>query len=151
MSFVDDLNKRESAEELMKEEEKQIEMYLRRIIPLIKKECLSRRNAHYLEGYYGWDGWNCENILVQELEKAVSFHRTFRSPQDPFVTRSFDLNKFIASLEDGLSQLGFEKFQVKLIPITRYEKVENGTGIFGNKKYKEITKTDYKLYFELEW
>lgn len=151
MSFVDDLNRRVSNEELIKEEEKQIERDLDNIISVIKGECWSRRYVHKLKGYYGWDGWDNKNILVQEFENAVTFNGIFRSSYDSLASKPFDTSKFVASLEYSLRKLGFEKFQVKLIPVTRYEKVENGTGILGNKKYKEITKTDYKLYFELEW
>ena len=31
------------------------------------------------------------------------------------------------------------------------EQVENGKSIFGSIKYREVARTDYKVYFKVEW
>lgn len=151
MSFVDDLNKRVDRDELIEEEEKQIRKDVQRIIDLIKQVCMQRRYDHKLEGYYGWDGWNSESCLANTCETAATFRGTYTSQVDKITQKSLDTDKFITYLEDSLSRLGFEKFQVKLIPTTRYEKVENGKSIFGSIKYREVARTDYKVYFKVEW
>ena len=154
MTFVDDLN--ESLDnELDTKEKAEINTIVKNVLLAIRVSCTNHRYEHSLKGYYSYfPGGYIDDptpFIRPELKDASTFPGMITISAGKTVEKPLNVEKLKNEIEQGISELGFKNFVLKLIPCTRVEKIENGKGFFGNIKYSEIVKTDYNIYVKLEW
>ena len=146
MSFVDDLNKRVSYDELLEAEEKYIKNYSLQVLNAIKYSCMKYKTQHSLSGYYGrWDYADNDEILDDE---KYCYCRTLKGTISVDTEQKvLDLKKFKKVLSEGIKELGFTQYQIEIKPY-RYQ-IEKK--ILGIRYYDYKETNDYIVWVSLKW
>ena len=111
MSFVDDLNKRVSYDELLEAEEKYIKNYSLQVLNAIKYSCLENKTKHSLSGYYGKRDYTDNDEIVDDEEDASC--RTLKGTISVDTEQKvLDLKKFKKVFSEGIKELGFTQYQI---------------------------------------
>ena len=152
MSFVDDLNRRPSKEELLHEENRCIERYTRSIIDAIKCSCTKNKTKHTLSGYYGRNDYEEYDEIVPMDKNSKRFSSIVVLDTEK---KYLDINKFDRYLHKEISRLGFTDYEVKIIPRMHYKtgkKIPTGKSFFGKIIYEdELKPSYYQVWVKLNW
>lgn len=152
MSFVDDLNRRVSKEELLQEESRCIERYTRSIIDAIKCSCTKNKTEHTLSGYYGRNDYEEYDEIVPMDKNSKRFSSSVALDTEK---KDIDINKFDRYLNKEISRLGFTDYEVKIIPRMHYKtgnKIPKGKNFFGKIIYEdELKPSYYQVWVKLNW
>ena len=146
MSFVEDLNKQVSFDELLEAEEKYIKNYVVAVLNAVKYSCMKNKTQHTLSGYYGrWDYADEDEIL--EDEKYCSCRQLEGIVSLDTKKKELDLSKFKKALSDGIEELGFKQYQIEVKPYRR--KMERK--LLGIRYYDYENTNNYVVWISLEW
>lgn len=147
MSFVDELNKQVSDDELLEAEDNYIKNYTAQVINAIKYSCLKYKTAHSLSGYYGKE-WYADDHEILKDDQYCLFCQLKKHIVLDTRKKDIDLKKAKNVLSSEIEKLGFTKYQIELRPY-RIKKEEKN--IFGFKRTEYENTDEHVVWVHLEW
>ena len=146
MSFVDDLNKRVSYNELLKVEEEYINNFSSNVLNAIKYSCVNNKTKHSLSGYYGKLDYTDNDEIVDDEEYCSC--RTLKGTISVDTEQiGVSLKKFENVLSEGIKELGFTQYQIEVKPYRQKIKKK----FLGIQYYDYKETNDYIIWVSLKW